>query len=345
MHDLDKLTKLFDAALQQETNPVDVPTGSAATIPASSAWGNGPHGMQTQASPEQQEYARQLAWQQHLAEQQQRAAHEQQQMDLRRQAYEQQQQAHARQQAWEQHQQLLERQRAFALQQEAAAQHSAPSSHLGEPQQNRGPQQTVAHQHDTGLRQEHPSSPASGTATTPQEAQTPTGFFFHVPGKDVRMEASEEFSAIIDAKMARTRKKHSRSFLFTLVLFFAPILGGSGWFISNPERVDTLRAVTSEIRSAGDITAIIAKYRKALDKVAVRGKHLDEASAMMGIDPDSVPDDDDGFLDHEMRDMAGADGGPTVTQRNQRFKATFGEIREGKGIGAKYVKMPGGAEK
>lgn len=356
MHDRDKLAKLFDAALQQ-VDVRELPQAGAQHPHATGhphAWNQGAQPVRPQLSPEQQEYARQIAWQQHLAEQQ-RIAEEQHRVEMLRQAYEH-QQAVARQQAWEQQQALArqqewERQQAIVRQQEwerqqavlrqqewerrqALARQAEETFHAPAPQFIPRP---PADSHDDGDLLSAAEVGAGFFAPNPepepeapkQAAAEPAGFFFSTSGENGEMSESEEFNAIMEAKMAKSRKKNGRSFLFTLLLVGVPVLGGGGWFVSDPARINAVRTTIAEIRSVGDIKAMLETYQKSLDKIAVRGDQLDEATSMLGIDPTKVSEDDGGHFDKEMRSLSGEDGGPTVTDRNEALRKKFGKIKEG----------------
>jgi chemotaxis protein histidine kinase CheA len=357
IHDREKMAKLFDAALEQQAPDSATPRMTGTSTHHSHIPSDGrsevtqqhfhaqqqAHELQQaylaqrQAHEQQQAYlAQQQAYEQQQAYLTQRQAYEQQQAYLaQRQAYEQQQAYIARQQAFEQ-QQACARQLAFERQQASLPAHQLPES--------------MEESGDLLCGASAFSGPSSGSSfaldsTTPEPAcDTPSAFVFRRPGEteadaaSAKMsESSDEFAAIMDAKMAKLRKKQSRSFALTLIYFFVPVLGGAGWFVSNPDRVFALQSTIAEIRSVGDIKAIIAKYQKSLDKIAVRGKHIDDATSMLGIDPADAIANEDPYFDKEMQEMAGQDGGPTVAQRNKRLQDKFGDVQKGKGIGARFA--------
>lgn len=143
---------------------------------------------------------------------------------------------------------------------------------------------------------------------------------------------SAELGAIMDAKVARTKRKRRRSLVFT-VIFFTGITGGAtGWVVTNPERFDAMKKVVAEIKSVGDIQGMVAKYQKALDRVAVRGEQINAATVAMGVDPASAEGMEDQGFDKEMRDMMGEDGGPTAASRNTKLTEKFKHVQEGGGL-------------
>lgn len=137
-----------------------------------------------------------------------------------------------------------------------------------------------------------------------------------------------ELAAIMDAKIAKDKRRRRRGFLIT-VLFFVGVTGGAaGWVVVNPERFAALKAVIAEIKSVGDIQGIVAKYQKSLDKIAVRGEQINAATTAMGVDPASVDENEDPGLDKEMQAMMGEEGGKTTASRDKRLRDKFKSVQE-----------------
>lgn len=137
-----------------------------------------------------------------------------------------------------------------------------------------------------------------------------------------------ELAAIMDAKIAKDKRRRRRGFLFT-VLFFVGVTGGAtGWVVVNPERYAALKAVIAEIKSVGDIQGIVAKYQKSLDKIAERGNQIDSATVAMGVDPTSVDEHEDPGFDKEMKAMMGEEGGKTSAARDRLLREKFKTVEE-----------------
>ncbi len=173
-------------------------------------------------------------------------------------------------------------------------------------------------------------APTADAGTARQPAPTAFEFVRPQPVQEAPQgsydASSEEFSRIIDQKIAR-RKRNSRiSFIVTMILFFGSTAGGTGWFISDPARVAAAKAVLSDLKSVTDVQAMKAKYNEALAKIGSRKQHIDEATSMMGIDPTKQPAHDDEYFDKEMRAMMGEGGGPSVGERNRNFAATADKL-------------------
>ena len=139
---------------------------------------------------------------------------------------------------------------------------------------------------------------------------------------------SAELGAIMDAKVAKEKRKKRNGRLVLLGLFLGATGGASAWVVTNPERVEAFKAVAAEIRSVGDIQGMVAKYQKALDKIAVRGEQIDAATVSMGVDPASADGMADQGFDKEMREMMGEDGGPTTAARNAKLQEKFKDVQE-----------------
>jgi hypothetical protein len=114
---------------------------------------------------------------------------------------------------------------------------------------------------------------------------------------------SEEFSRIIDQKLARRRRNSRISLLVTITLLLSLTGGGTGWFISDPNRVTALKTAISDIKGATDVGAMKAKYDQALAKIGSRKTEIDDATKMMGEGE-----------------------GPTVGERNRNFAATANQL-------------------
>jgi hypothetical protein len=137
-----------------------------------------------------------------------------------------------------------------------------------------------------------------------------------------------ELAAIMDAKIAKDKRRRRLGFLFT-VLFFVGVTGGAtGWVLVNPERYAAMKAVLAEIKSVGDIQGIVAKYQKSLDKIAERGKQIDSATVAMGVDPTSVDEHEDPGFDNEMKAMMGEEGGKTSAARDKLLRNKFKSVEE-----------------
>lgn len=137
-----------------------------------------------------------------------------------------------------------------------------------------------------------------------------------------------ELAEIMDRKIDREKSRRRRGRLVLLLIFLVTTGGATGWVVLNPERLEAFKLTIAEIKSAGDIKGMVAKYQVALDKVAVRGKQIDAATASIGVDPASVDEQADPGFDKEMREMMGEEGGKTTAARDKILRDKFGDVQK-----------------
>ncbi|MFK7850834.1 MAG: hypothetical protein AB8D78_07635 [Akkermansiaceae bacterium] len=143
---------------------------------------------------------------------------------------------------------------------------------------------------------------------------------------------SAELGAILDEKVLKEKRSKKRAKLIAVGLLLCITGGTAGWVVANPERFEAMKAVAAEIKSAGDIEGMVAKYQEALDKIAVRGEQINAATASMGVDPSSADHVEDQGFDKEMREMMGEEGGATTAQRDKLFRDAFDTVEETGGL-------------
>jgi hypothetical protein len=135
--------------------------------------------------------------------------------------------------------------------------------------------------------------------------------------------ASAELGALLDEQMARQKRRRKRELIGTFVVLFGLTGGGLGWFVQSPTRLQAFREAVADIRSVGDVAAMAAKYQVALDKIAARSKHVDQATEAMGgsANQDGMKDVN---MDAEMQAMMGGEG-KTTGERGQILQNAFGK--------------------
>lgn len=135
--------------------------------------------------------------------------------------------------------------------------------------------------------------------------------------------AAMELGALLDDQIRRKASKRRREALVTAVVLFGLTGGGFAWFVQSPTRVEAFTSAIREIRSVGDVKAIVAKYQAALDRIGARSRQMDQATAAMGVDP-AVGNYEDPNFNAEMKEMMGGEG-KTVGERNQALEKSFGD--------------------
>lgn len=141
---------------------------------------------------------------------------------------------------------------------------------------------------------------------------------------------SNELGALLDEQRARLSRKRRRDTLVVLGVMFA--LGGSGfgWFVQDPQRVQAFKDAIRDVRSIGDVKSMVAKYRESLDRVAVRGKQIEQATDAMGV-VKTAADEKDPYFEAEMKGMMGGKG-KTLGERNKAMEDNFGHMQKEHGV-------------
>lgn len=150
-----------------------------------------------------------------------------------------------------------------------------------------------------------------------------------VPAVPFKDEGDPELRAQIEERDALLQKRHKRRSLAVTVGALA-ILGSAGlWCYQSPKGRAEIGALIPALRQSVDdvkmIGSITEKYDEQLDKIAVHGEHIDEATRAMGIDPASASPDQNVEIDAEMAKMMGEEG-PTTGERDRALKEKFGVI-------------------
>jgi hypothetical protein len=171
-----------------------------------------------------------------------------------------------------------------------------------------------------------PSPPVAELPVAPPDAGEATGPATMAAVLDDA--ASTELAALLDEQLQRQSRKRKMEALVAALVLFGLTGGGFGWFVHSPQRVQAFHEAMREIRSVGDIQSMVAKYQAALDRIAVRGAQIDQATIAMGADPTSTSGDQ--YMEAEMKEMMGGEG-TTVGQRNKALQKSFGHMAQQNG--------------
>jgi hypothetical protein len=146
-----------------------------------------------------------------------------------------------------------------------------------------------------------------------------------MPNAGLDEASSTELAALLDAQLKRVAARRRRERVVTLLVFLGLTGGGFGWFVHSPDRVAAFKSALAEIRSAGDIKGMMAKYQVALDKIGSRSDQIDESTLALGIDPASVSPEEDPYMEAETEQFTG-EKGAGVAERNKKFQEKFGKL-------------------
>ena len=150
--------------------------------------------------------------------------------------------------------------------------------------------------------------------------------------------AAEELGVLLDEQIRRKKRKHRVESLVAAVVLIGFTTVSAGWFVQSPERVQALLSAIAEIRSVGDIKAMVAKYDAALKRISARGQQIDAASTAMGVT--NKDNGDDPYFDTEMKQMMGGEG-KTTGDRAKRMQQAFAKMQEGHGSPAEHMATAG----
>jgi hypothetical protein len=143
--------------------------------------------------------------------------------------------------------------------------------------------------------------------------------------RTLNREESEELGVLLDDQVRRRRRRHRMEALVTALVLFGMTGGGLAWFVANPDRVQAFQEAMRDIRSVGDIKALVASYQVSLAKISSRSGQIDQSSISMGSNHARTTDEDP-CMEAEMSEMMGGDGGQTVGARNKRLAEKFGDM-------------------
>jgi len=167
------------------------------------------------------------------------------------------------------------------------------------------------------------SEPVPESEATPEPVTAAPAKPFAAPVASAGLSESEsaELGMLLDEQQQRKTRKRRREMLATLAVIVTLTGGGSGWFAQSPQRVQAMKEAIRDVRSVGDVKSMVAKYQRALDKIAVRSKQIDLATESMGVSSNQNSAKDPN-MDVEMLSMMGGQG-KTTGQRNQMVKHAF----------------------
>jgi len=137
---------------------------------------------------------------------------------------------------------------------------------------------------------------------------------------------SAELGILLEEQHRRKVSRRRREVLMTFVILFGLTGGSFAWFVHSPQRVLAAKQAIAEIKSAGDVGALVASYKKALAKIGTRATEINVATESMGVSSDQTGMKDVD-MDAEMKQLMGGEG-KTVGERNRMLKEKFGYLEK-----------------
>lgn len=142
-------------------------------------------------------------------------------------------------------------------------------------------------------------------------------------------QSDPDFSAMIDDRDGKMKKKLGRQSLVVTVSALALLVGGGVAISLSPKAKASVATLVPALKqSVGDVKMIgsmTSQYDESLEQVSVHGSRIGEASAALGIDPASVTAEEDQELQAEMANMMG-EGAVTTGDRDKLLKEKYGFV-------------------
>ena len=135
--------------------------------------------------------------------------------------------------------------------------------------------------------------------------------------------ASAELATLLDQKMAKEKRRHQMQWMIIAAILVGGIGGSAAWFVQSPDRIDSLKSAVTEVQAATDVESLTGEYEKSLDKVAVRGSQLDQATEALGMSAE-LKEGEDAYMEDEMKSMMGGEG-QTAGARARGMQSAFGD--------------------
>ncbi|MCW1923288.1 hypothetical protein OKA05_12050 [Luteolibacter arcticus] len=175
-----------------------------------------------------------------------------------------------------------------------------------------------------------PVAPAAAVATTGTEPVAQ-------PFKD---ESCPELRAMIEERDSKKETSNKRKSLAVTLSLLAMLGAAGGWFAVSPSAQAKVAKIVplfkESMRDVKSLANTKENFDKQLEKIAVHGDHVKDATLAMGVDPSTVAEGNGEELDGAMKDMSG--GERTTTERNKDMKDKLGIV--GKLFGDKKPTEP-----
>jgi hypothetical protein len=163
-------------------------------------------------------------------------------------------------------------------------------------------------------------TPVAVTAPLPQPEEKPF--------KD---EGDPELRAMLEARDAQANQSLKRRSLAVSLVAFV-LFGSAGvWVAVSPTAQAKIARIAplfqESVRDVKSLANTKENFDKALEKVAVHGGSIDEATRSMGADPNSVTKEQEAELDAAMGQMMGGEG-HTTADRNKALQDKLGFVEK-----------------
>lgn len=141
------------------------------------------------------------------------------------------------------------------------------------------------------------------------------------------VEQDTELAAMLDEREDKLKKRSKKVGLVANVMLLLAVVAPVTAVAVNPELrgkfevfVQRLGEGVDDVKSIGNTKE---SFDKALENVAVHGDHINNATAMLGVDPNSVSEDDDLEMTAEMTAFMGEEAEGFQTRKSNLNKLGF----------------------
>ena len=179
------------------------------------------------------------------------------------------------------------------------------------------------HTHAAGDAQKKPES----EKTAPQSIKVQHEHGGEIDGEEYDAMLNQAFE---DRENMLTRRKKIRR-LCSLVLLLGLTGSSYAWYASSPENQAKVHGLWSEtktiaqdVKDGTDVVKIMDDYDAALDKVAVRGDQVRDASISLGQDPENDDAESRAQLAKQMKWVTGDER--TAMDRDAQMQKRFGKF-------------------
>ena len=147
--------------------------------------------------------------------------------------------------------------------------------------------------------------------------------------------------AMMEERQQKLNKRWKRYRMAVGLIIFALFASGGASYSFVPKVRNAVDGIVMDIKSSKDdvksLGSVMESFDEQLEQVAVRGEQIDNATELLGVDPNSVGEGDDLNMESEMRELMGDDA-VTVTDRSRTLQSTFGIVQTAAGRGGKHDK-------
>lgn len=160
----------------------------------------------------------------------------------------------------------------------------------------------------------------------PAPAAAPAAKAIEIP--EGHLESESELRSMLDARDDKKAKQHKRANIAVTTAMLLVFGTAVTWLVVSPTAHAKMNTLITAMKQSGKdikgLATITGTYDKQLEKVAVQGARIDEATKALGIDPNGDTSAQGAAIDDATKQMSG--GETTVADRDQKLNQKFGIV-------------------